>query len=108
MEKKSTKIEKKTRKIQPLFEDFGCGFPIVLRNVPMVKVRGVWTPEINYDEFHKAVLRALAHKKSRLTGNQIKFVRSLYSRNHKSLSHVCASDYTDLNVSHRCSISVLD
>jgi hypothetical protein len=78
MEKKSTKIAKKARKIQPLFEDFGCGFPIVLRNVPMVKIRGVWTPEINYDEFHRAVLRALAHKKTRLTGNQIKFVRQYF------------------------------
>ena len=37
-------------KIQKRLIDTGFGFPIRLINVPMVKVRGVWTPKINYDE----------------------------------------------------------
>lgn len=41
----------------------------------MVKVRGRWTPEINYNEFGKAVLLALCHKPSRLTGAEVRFIR---------------------------------
>ena len=60
-------------KVQKGFIDTGFGFPIHLINVPMVKVQGVWSPKINYNELAYAVLRALAHKESRLTGNEIKF-----------------------------------
>ena len=65
-------------KIQKQFIDYGCGFPVILKDVPMVHVRGVWTPDINYVDLHKAVLLALAYKPSRLTGNQIKFVRHFF------------------------------
>jgi hypothetical protein len=63
-------------KIQKEFIDTGFGFPIRLVNVPMVKVRREWTPKINYNELALEVLRALAHKESRLTGNEIKFIRT--------------------------------
>lgn len=63
-------------KIQRKFIDMGFGFPICLINVPMIKVRGEWTPKINYNELTLIVLRALAHKDSRLTGNEIKFIRT--------------------------------
>jgi hypothetical protein len=63
-------------KIQKEFIDTGFGFPIRLVNVPMVKVRGVWTPKINYNDLALVVLRALAHKECRLTGNEIKFIRT--------------------------------
>jgi hypothetical protein len=63
-------------KIQKEFIDTGFGFPIRLVNVPMVKVRGKWTPKISYNELALEVLRALAHKESRLTGNEIKFIRT--------------------------------
>jgi hypothetical protein len=63
-------------KIQKEFIDSGFGFPIRLINVPMVKVRGIWTPKLNYNELTLVVLRALAHKGSRLTGNEIKFIRT--------------------------------
>jgi hypothetical protein len=65
-------------KIQKNFVDYGCGFPVILENVPMTQVRGVWTPDINYVDLHKAVLRALANKPARLTGNEIKFVRHYF------------------------------
>lgn len=63
-------------KIQKEFIDTGFGFPVCLMNVPMVKVRGHWTPKVNYNELATALLRALAHKESRLTGNEIKFIRT--------------------------------
>ena len=63
------------RKVQKTFVDNGFGFPVHLVNVPMVKVRGHWTPDIDYNKLAKAVLQAIAHKPSRLTGAEIHFVR---------------------------------
>src|SRR3989338_5645317 len=63
-------------KIQKEFIDTGFGFPVRLRNVPMVKVRGDWTPKVNYNSLAQSVLDALAFKASRLTGNEIKFIRT--------------------------------
>ncbi len=65
-------MEKKTRKE---FIDHGCGFPVILRNVSMVRIRGIWTPNINYQLMHKIVLTALVHKPARLTGAEIRFIR---------------------------------
>lgn len=63
-------------KIQKEFIDTGFGFPIRLMDVPMIKVRGSWTPNLNYNKLALVVLRALAHKGSRLTGNEIRFIRT--------------------------------
>lgn len=63
-------------KIQKEFVDTGLGFPVRLRNAPMVKVRGTWTPKINYNHLAEAVLHSLAFKPSRLTGSEIKFIRT--------------------------------
>ena len=63
------------RKIQKLFIDKGFGFKVRLWNVPMIKVRGAWTPGINYNELAKVVLLALCHKPARLTGAEVRFVR---------------------------------
>jgi hypothetical protein len=69
----------KKTKIQERFTDYGCGFPVVLQNVPMVEFRGVWTPDIDYKKLHKSVVWALARNPTRLTGNQIKFVRNFFN-----------------------------
>jgi hypothetical protein len=63
------------KKIEKRFVYEGFGFPVVLRNVPMAKVRGAWTPMINYGALARAVLLALARKPARLTGNEIRFIR---------------------------------
>lgn len=62
------------RRIQKTFIDYGCGFPVVLENVSMVFIRGVWTPDINYNDLHKGVFYALS-KKEILTDEEIKFMR---------------------------------
>ena len=66
------------RKTQKRFVDHGCGFPVVLRDVPMVKVRGVWTPDIDYNQLHQLVARTLAHKPARLTGAEVRFIRHYF------------------------------
>lgn len=62
-------------KVAKRFVDDGFGFPVVLRNVPMVKVRGVWTPKIDYNKLARSVLLALVESPVRLTGNEIRFIR---------------------------------
>jgi len=63
------------RKIINQFEYDGLGFPVILLNVPICTVRGIETPEINYQVLQKNVLLALCHKPSPLTGNEIRFIR---------------------------------
>ena len=62
-------------KIQKRFTDHGFGFPVMLLNVPMIKVRGKWTPNINYNELTEVVLIMIAKKPVKLTGNEVKFIR---------------------------------
>lgn len=68
----SSKSEKLLKEI--IYE--GLGFPIILRNVPMIELRGIWTPDINLNVLQKVVLLSLAHHPSDLTGNQIRFIRT--------------------------------
>ena len=56
----------------------GLGFPVVLKNVPTIRIRGEICPDINYNELQKAVLFHLCHKQTPLTGNEIKFIRSYF------------------------------
>ena len=63
-------------KTQKEYLDYGFGFPVKLKNVPMIKVRGIWTPFVDYQYLAKAVLVSLAYKPSKLTGNEVKFVRT--------------------------------
>ena len=67
-------------KIQKEYVDMGFGFPVYLQNVPMVKVRGVWTPKVNYKKLSEEVLKKLVFKDSRLTGNELKFIRQKFGK----------------------------
>jgi hypothetical protein len=55
-------------KVQNEWIDTGFGFPVKLTNVTMIKVRGNWTPKLDYNALAINVLKALTHKHSRLTG----------------------------------------
>lgn len=59
-----------------VYDDFG--FPVHLINVPMMKARGEWVLDINFNELMKAVLLALATKASPLTGNEIRYIRKYF------------------------------
>jgi transcriptional regulator with XRE-family HTH domain len=62
-------------KIKRSHIDLGFGFPVKLMNVPMTRVRGEWTPAINYNLLAEVVLKELCEKSSRLTGNEVRFIR---------------------------------
>ena len=51
------------------------GFPVVLENPPMVTVRGQTIPDVNLKELADAVFARLIAKPSRLTGDEVKFIR---------------------------------
>ncbi len=55
--------------------DYGLGFPVVILNAPMVKVRGQWALHINHNNYQEAVLKLLAFKSTRLTGSEVQFIR---------------------------------
>lgn len=61
--------------IQDQFIDYGCGFPILLRHVPMIKIDGKWIPNINYSKLEKIVSMMLCRKQTKLTGHEIRFIR---------------------------------
>jgi hypothetical protein len=62
-------------KIRKRFIDYGMGFPVVLLNVPMVNVEGVWTPKIKYKQLEEWVLLSLSRQSNHLTGSQVHFIR---------------------------------
>lgn len=68
----------KKRKIEKSYLYNGFGFPILLEDVPMVEIRGTWTPEVNYNILQKVVLLALCYQSNALTGNQVRFIRKYF------------------------------
>jgi len=63
------------QKIKRSHIDLGFGFPVKLLHVPMTKVRGEWTPAINYNLLAEVVLKELCEKDSKLTGSEVRFIR---------------------------------
>ena len=68
----STKILKK-------YTYNGLGFPIELNNVEMISFNGESHPKIDVKKVADSAIKSLISQKSRLTGNQIKFIRSYFS-----------------------------
>lgn len=66
----------KKQKIEKEIVYEGLGFPVILRNVPMIELCGIWTLDIDLNIFQKVVLLALAQHPSDMTGNQIRFIRN--------------------------------
>lgn len=66
-------------KIKKLYIYEGLGFPVHLTNVPMVEIRGEFILDIDFNNLQKAVLLHLCHKKTPLTGSEVKFIRKYFS-----------------------------
>ena len=65
----------KNRKIVKSYIDHGFGFPVKIENAPLRKIRDEWVLDVNFKKYEKLTLEALATKKSRLTGNEVRFIR---------------------------------
>lgn len=66
-------------KIEPTFLYEGLGFPIELGNVEMVQFNDEWLPKIDVQYIANEIIKNLAIQEERLTGNQVKFIRSYFS-----------------------------
>ena len=66
------------KKIQKTYQDHGFGFPVTLLNVTMIEARGEWVPDVNQKELQERVIEALVIKYSRLSGNEIRFIRQYF------------------------------
>jgi hypothetical protein len=77
------------------------GFEVELANVPMVEIRGQWTPKINYKELAEVVLKFLIQSQDHLTGNHVKFIRHKLSMTLKDfgsqfgVSHAAVKKWED-------------
>jgi len=52
------------KKIQNQFIDHGCGFSIILRHVPMIKIEGKWIPSLRQAEAAKKSGSKLPYSKA--------------------------------------------
>ncbi|MGE0174657.1 MAG: hypothetical protein AB7T49_17825 [Oligoflexales bacterium] len=66
------------RKIQKKYIDHSLGFPVILKNAPLIRARGEWALNVNYNDYQRTILQLLAHKPTRLTGNEVAFVRKYF------------------------------
>ncbi|HGC5727712.1 TPA: hypothetical protein ACIZAI_001914 [Legionella pneumophila] len=66
-------------KIEPNVLYEGLGFPIELGNVEMVRFNDEWLPKIDVQYIANEIIKKLAIQEERLTGNQVKFIRSYFS-----------------------------
>ncbi|HHF7367325.1 TPA: hypothetical protein ACPSKY_002454 [Legionella bozemanae] len=66
-------------KIEPTFFYDGLGFPIEIENVEMININNEWHPQIDVRYVADEIIKKLATQEERLTGNQVKFIRSYFS-----------------------------
>ncbi len=66
-------------KIEPTLLYEGLGFPIELENVEMIHIQGEWHPKIDVHYIADEIIKKLVTQEDRLTGNQVKFIRSYFS-----------------------------
>ncbi len=66
----------------------GLGFPVELHNIEMVKFGDEYHPKIDVRKISDSVIQSLVLQKSRLTGNQIKFIRTYFSMSLREFAKV--------------------
>jgi len=82
------------KKIVKKYKYTGLGFPIELHNVEMIKYEGEFHPKINVRKIADATIKLLVSQESRLTGNQIKFIRSYFSMSLRDFAKVVNESHT--------------
>lgn len=66
----------------------GFDFPIDLHDVEMVKIAGEFHPKIDVKKLANVAIKAMVTQDNRLTGNQIKFIRSYFSMSLREFAKV--------------------
>ena len=76
------------KKIIKKFIYEGLGFPYELHNIEMVEVNGKLHPKIDVKKVADSAIKSLVSQSSRLTGNQIKFIRTYFSKSLREFSEI--------------------
>ncbi|NGX42385.1 MAG: hypothetical protein K940chlam7_00665 [Chlamydiae bacterium] len=76
------------RKTQKQFKTDIFGFPIIIHNVVMIKRMGEWCPEINWNILSSMAITALMTKPSRLTGGEMKFIRTYMNYTYREFGKI--------------------
>lgn len=66
----------------------GLGFPIELHNVECIKISGEFHPKIDIKKVADIAIKSLVTQEGRLTGNQIKFIRSYLTMSLRAFAKV--------------------
>lgn len=74
------------KKIVKHYIYLGLGFPVELHDVEMVLFDGEFHPKIDVRKIADQAIKSLISQKSRLTGNQIKFIRTYLSMSLREFS----------------------
>ncbi|MDF1795362.1 MAG: hypothetical protein P1U63_02365 [Coxiellaceae bacterium] len=74
------------KKIIKRFTYKGLGFPVELNQVEMIKIDGDWHPKIDVRKLADEVIKVLAVQKERLTGSQVKFIRTYFDMSLRAFS----------------------
>jgi len=77
-----------TQKIVKTFIYEGFGFPIELHNVEMIMVNGEYAPKIDVRAVADSTMKSLVLQKTKLTGDQIKFIRTYFSASLREFSKI--------------------
>jgi DNA-binding transcriptional regulator YiaG len=67
----------------------GLGFPIRLINVPLKKVFNEWILDINLNHLQTVALHVLAKKLTRLTAQELHFIRTYLEMSTHSFAKLC-------------------
>ena len=98
----------------------GFGFDVILKNIAVKSVDGEEYPAVNLNELKNTTAKALLTSKQRLTGYQIKFLRTYLKMSYDEVAaeiHVAAStlrswenkgaDFTGLDVGHEKAFRIM-
>ena len=77
-----------SKKIVKNYTYNGFGFPVELHDVEMVLINDEFHPKIDVRKVSDLVIKSLVLQNSRLTGNQIKFIRTYLSMSLREFAKV--------------------
>lgn len=63
------------RKIEKEYTSLVFGFPVLMHDMPMIKLCGEWAADVNWNQIEALVLLKLALTRNCLTGSQIRYIR---------------------------------
>lgn len=86
-----------TKKLMKTYLYDGLGFPIELYDVEMILINEEWTPKIDIRLIAEEAIKELILQKTKLTGNQIKFIRTYFSLSLREFSKIVNESHTAIS-----------